>query len=601
MASIFSVVPSDHTTEAKIQTLAATPAAMSAAVPAAMSAATPAATLTAVVPISPEVKEEEARFYCEACNRDAGTMYSPTCPYSDCRSFRTVVQGRTTKVGSTWIGGGGKPQLISDVSEQDFEKLSTGTREFDRVLGGGLTTGSTVLISGDPGIGKSTLLLQVAIDLTAATITDENNKEVGELLSVLYVSAEETASQIKGRGLRLMPDLNKQIPNPIKDRAKEAAKISRRLYIYNESDVVEIARYVAEIKPSILIIDSIQTMLKPGVSGHAGSVTQAKECTSFIVRLCKEKGIGCFLVAHVTKDGEIAGPKMLEHLVDATFEFHKEGTGELRSIRPNKNRFGTTNEMALFRMTGDGLKSIENPNELLIEHHVKGKPGVCIGLASSGPRPFAMEVQVLLGPPAMRTFSDNGNETTNTRQQFKRVIVGMSTQRANQVIAILQRRYGLELNREIYINVPGDHDEVKDPAFDLPLALALVSYCCDVALPESVVAYGEIGLAGEVRPVTYSESRIKAAALMKFKTIVGPKVPSYEAASIVAGLMRSDCPSGPDGDGKVEPKERYFGVKSLEEALETFEGLTIIPPAPKQSKVRLDRQKQNPEGESNES
>jgi DNA repair protein RadA/Sms len=500
--------------------------------------------------------ETKKEFYCQGCNKGVGERWIQTCPF--CHSFGKIASGSPLggSIGNRWIGSGQKPQLLSEVSSEDYERISTGTREFDRVLGGGIVTGSTVLLSGDPGIGKSTLLLQVAIDLSMAnmTVVEAAGEKPTEPLVILYVSAEETTSQIKGRALRV-------------------SKESNKLYLHNECDVVEIGKQILEIYPDVVIIDSIQTLTMPTVDGAAGSVTQVRECALFLVDICKRRGVGCFLVCHVTKDGAIAGPKTLEHLVDAVLEFHKEGTGELRSIRANKNRFGDTNELALFRMTRDGLHSIENPSELLLSHHKDGLPGVCIGFVASGPRPLAVEFQSLLGPSSV-----NGTSLV----QHKRVVTGFSTQRATQVIAILQRRLGLDLSREIFLNVPGGLEDIKDPALDLPLALALASFALGTALPKSFVAFGEIGLAGEVRPVTYNESRIKAAKLMGFKTILGP-VQSFSVAEIDNILV--------EDSEEDETRSRYLAVATVQDAFDLLDGFDITPPPVKESKVR---RKKNP-------
>jgi DNA repair protein RadA/Sms len=504
-------------------------------------------------------------YFCDKCNKSVGPRWVSSCPH--CGILNHIFKGKPTSgvVGNRWIGSGQKPRLLSDVPIAEYERISTGTREFDRVLGGGIVTGSTVLLSGDPGIGKSTLLLQVAGDLSTAPITEENVDEEGrqeikpsEPLVILYVSAEETDSQIKGRAVRL-------------------AKETGRLYLHNECDVHEIAKQIIELDPDVLIIDSIQTMVMPGADGAAGTVTQVRECALFIIDICRKRSIACFLVAHVNKEGIVAGPKTLEHLVDVTLEFHKEGLGDLRSVRANKHRFGDTNEMALFRMAKDGLHSIENPSELLLSHHKDGKAGVCIGLVSSGPRPFAVEFQTLLGPSV-----SNGAMPTS----FKRIITGLSTQRSTQVIAVLQRRIGLDLNREVFVNVPGGLDDIKDPALDLSLALALASFALDVALPKSFIAFGEIGLAGEVRPVSYIEARIKTAMLMNFSMVMGPVQPSYETTDIVAALTQSD--------DEMNLRERYYPVASLEEAFDLLEGFVIVPHEPKQSKMKKDKRKRNP-------
>jgi DNA repair protein RadA/Sms len=539
----------------------------------------------------------ETPHHCRACNA-ALVRWDNTCP--NCKSLGTVVVGKPGKVSMLWLGGGGKPVLLKDVPAEDFERLSTGTREFDRILGGGLVTGSTVLISGDPGIGKSTLLLQVALDLTSAAIVDVDTGKETDPLTILYVSAEETGSQIKGRATRLegagqASQSEAKAPNAVKDKARAAAasvqealrqkndkgdgkgenKKVRKLYILNESDVEEIARWIREINPDILIIDSIQMMQRRSAEGGSGSLTQVRECTAFIVGLCKESGIGCFLVAHINKDGIVAGPKTLEHLVDATLEFHKVGMGELRGISAGKNRFGDTNEMALFRMCKDGLRSVENPSELLLAHHKEGRPGVAVGLVSvsGASRPYAMEFQTLVGQVLGSTAP-------------KRTIMGLSSGRAAQVIAVLQRRYGIDLLREIFANCPGDHEEVRDPALDLPLAMSLASSVIDVALPRSFIAFGEIGLAGEIRGVSFMESRIRSASLMGFKMIVGPALQPYEA-EMVLQLTKTDYKQDEDDGG---PKERYYGVSTLEDAFDLIKGFDFPPPEPKQSEVKPEKE-----------
>lgn len=498
--------------------------------------------VTALVAAPPE----EIVFSCTACSKPIGPNWIDSCPL--CGAFGTVEIGSGSHAkNKNWVGGTGKPQLLSEISSEDHERISTGTRELDRVLGGGLVTGSTVLISGDPGIGKSTLLTQVAAALTTADMTDAETKQAAHPLIVLYVSAEETVAQIKNRSVRLSME-------------------SKKLYLVNESDVVVITKYVHEIKPDILIIDSIQTVFLPDTEGNAGSITQVKECAIHFMNVCRSMKIGCFIVAHITKDGSVAGPKMLEHVVDAVLEFHREGQGELRSIRANKNRFGDTNEMALFRMSKDGLHSIENPSELLLEQHHDGDKGVCIGLAALGPRPLAVEVQTLLGPSAIGTAAE---------RSFRRVVVGLSNNRSLQVCAVLQRRLGIDLNREILINVPGGLKELTDPALDLPLALALVSYVLDISLPPSFICWGEIGLAGEIRPVSYSASRIKAAKLLNFAMVMGPIAPSYETSTI-------------DTD---DEESGYFPVATLEEAFDALD-FDISVAKPKRAKLR--RKKPSP-------
>jgi DNA repair protein RadA/Sms len=462
------------------------------------------------------------------------------------------VQGRAPKL-DAWVGSG-RPLLLRQVPEADYERISTGTREFDRVLGGGIVTGSAVLISGDPGIGKSTLLLQVSIDLSIAAMVDVETKKEDKPLTILYVSAEETAPQIKGRAMRL-------------------SKESRNLFIFNESNVEEIGKQILLLDPDLLIIDSIQTMHKKGVDGAAGSVTQVRESAIFLTSLCKARGIGAFFVAHINKDGVVAGPKTLEHLVDCVLEFRQEGTGDLRSIRASKNRFGDTNEMALFQMTRDGLRSVDNPSMLLLDHHEEGRAGSTVAIVATGLRPYAVEIQTLLGPDTTKPM---------------RVFTGISSSRAVQTMAVLARRLGLSLLRECFVNVPGGLDEVKDPGADLPLALALGASAMNVTLPDSLCSFGEIGLAGEVRPVSFMPARIKGAYLMGFRTIVGPRLSDHEKETLVALARGHEAVMGPPKEGDKDMVECYLGVATAREALDLFD---IAPTEPEPPKASLDQEK----------
>ena len=518
-------------------------------------------------------KRTATSYHCRACGEEQD--WNQFC--KKCKAFNAIVPGKAPAGGvQNYLAE--KPQLLSDVKRDPHERIPTGTREFDRVLGGGLVMGSTVLISGDPGIGKSTLLLQTAVDLSLAEVTNKDTGQPEEPFVVLYVSAEETLAQIKGRAERL-------------------SKQSKHLYLYHQANVLEIEKRIIDINPDVLIIDSIQTMVHPnaGDGGHAGSVTQVRACAEFLVNICKVREIGCFIVAHINKEGVVAGPKTLEHLVDATLEFHKEGQGELRSVRANKNRFGDTNEMALFRMAKDGLHSIENPSELLLENHQDGITGSCVAIAADGPRAIAVELQSLV---------NSLDVELKTQAKGKRFVTGLSAQRVNQVMAVLARRTNLLIFTETYINIPGGV-ELRDPGMDLPLALSLASFCLDISLPPSFCAFGEIGLGGEIRPVQYTEARIKAAALMGFETIVGPVVPEYESdlADELDDDKDGDEKSKKNGDKKSEkdakPKEgeedlddegdpddvrdRYTGVASLDEVFDLLE-FEVRKAKPKQSK-----------------
>jgi DNA repair protein RadA/Sms len=501
---------------------------------------------------------DSAIFHCKTC-KTIVAQWDTRCPH--CGAARSIAIGKPGKSTLHWIGGGGKPMRLNDVSEEDYERLATGTRELDRTLGGGLVTGGAVLISGDPGIGKSTLLLQVSMDMTSAEIVDDETGKPIDPLTILYVSAEETGGQIKGRSSRLEGPLEE---NPTKARAQLEAQKKRRLFIFNENDVEEIEKQVLALDPDVLIVDSIQTMIRKSTDGQPGSVQQVRECAVFLTQLCKQRGISLILVAHINKDGVVAGPKTLEHLVDTVLEFSKEGSADLRSVRASKNRFGDTNEMGLFRMTRDGLRSVENPSELLLGGDRAPKPGTSIGLVSiaKSSRAYAMEFQTLMGP-ALDIASKSKT----------RSFVGLDSGRITQVMAVLSRRYGLDLLRDIFVNCPGDHEDIKDPALDLPLALCLASAALNIALPESLIAFGEVGLAGEIRPATFMEARVKTAALMGFKMILGPPLQPFEADMLLAAAKEA---AGMDSQGGQA--ERYYGVATLEDAFDLLQGLDVIVP-----------------------
>ncbi len=528
-------------------------------------------------------------FYCKKCNRDIGPEWAKFCPH--CRSFNTISPG-TPPAGPNAFRDEA-PQLLSDVKVDPHERIPTGTREFDRVLGGGLVIGSAVLLSGDPGIGKSTLLLQTAIDLSIATVTNKETGAPEDPFVVLYVSAEETKSQVRGRADRL-------------------AKESKRLYLFHHANVLEIEKQINDLatlghEPDVLIIDSIQTMMKPDIDGTPGSVSQVRACTDYIIGICKSRGIGCFIVAHITKEGTIAGPKTLEHLVDATLEFHKEGQGELRSVSASKNRFGSTNETALFRMTKDGLHSIENPSELLISHHKDDEPGSCLGVSLQGQRAVVVEVQSLIAPIVPLNFEDELRQLdgANARQVMaimnvlkrlqkpaKRNVTGVPSARVNQVMAVLARHVGVDIREETWLSVAGGI-KFDEPGLDLPVALSLASFVLNTALPPKFVAFGEIGLLGEIRPVEYMDVRIKQAATMGYEMILGPLVPKYESdlADVPATPKVEGAPpkAADDDDDEVgDGTDRYIGVQSLEEA---FEQLGLVLPEKKAKQAKKPRRK----------
>lgn len=371
-----------------------------------------------------------------------------------------------------------KPELLKDIHIGEEVRVSTNISEFDRILGGGLVQGSLVLIAGDPGIGKSTILLQTSGELC------RNNKKV------LYISAEESASQLKLRAERL--------------------EISAHdLYIYPQTSMESIKSQIEEIKPDIVIIDSIQAVYSQNVASSAGSVSQIRECTNLLMHIAKSKGITIIVIGHVTKDGNIAGPKVLEHMVDTVIYFEGDKYKSYRMLRSMKNRFGNTSEVGIFEMCARGLKCVTNPNELFLnERSQVAVPGSAIIVTNEGTRPLLVEIQALVG--------------TTPYPTPRRVANGVDTSRVLQILAVLEKRVGLNLSKQdVYVNVMGGID-VSEPSADLGIALAVATCARDVVVDSQTVIIGEIGLSGEIHPVNNIEKRLNEAVMSGFKKAIIP-------------------------------------------------------------------------------
>lgn len=377
-----------------------------------------------------------------------------------------------------------KPCLINEIVLDNAIRFSTGIEEFDRVLGGGLVQGSIVLIAGDPGIGKSTILLQ-----TGKYICNRDRK-------ALYVSAEESASQVKLRAKRLGVE-------------------SGSLFVYSQTNFELIKEQINEIKPDVLIIDSIQAIYTSTVTSSPGSISQIRECTNILMDIAKNKNITVVVVGHVTKDGNIAGPKILEHMVDTVIYFEGDRYKSYRLLRCMKNRFGTTNEVGVFNMCDDGLHEIANPSELFLnERGSNSTPGSVVIATNEGTRPLLIEIQALVG--------------STSYPSPRRVSNGVDYNRLLQILAVLEKRIGLNLSKQdVYVNVIGGI-EVDEPAADLGVALAVVTCARDVCVSSDTVIVGEIGLSGEIRAVNNLEKRIKEAEKLGFKKIVVPAINSLE-------------------------------------------------------------------------
>ena len=382
-------------------------------------------------------------------------------------------------------GTGAAATRMADIPEDDALRSSTGISELDRVLGGGIVEGGLMLIGGDPGIGKSTLLLQVCDKLAAG----------GQ--KVLYISGEESARQIRLRARRL--------------------GVGSDIYVLAENALDAVEEKIRSLQPDCAVIDSIQTMYRPEMTSAPGSVSQIRECTSLIMRLCKETGTSAFLVGHVTKDGAIAGPRILEHMVDVVLYFEGDRQQDYRLLRAVKNRFGSVNELGVFRMTGSGMQVVDNPSEELLSHRAKGASGSVVFCGMEGSRPLLCDVQALTS----ETFFGTP----------RRAVKGADSGRVALLLAVLEKRAGQRTyNQDVYINVAGGL-ELSEPAADLALCVAVASSLKDRPVGPEIAVMGEVGLAGEVRTVPQCERRVSECARLGFTTLV---VPRTNAARIKA-------------------------------------------------------------------
>lgn len=382
------------------------------------------------------------------------------------------------------------PQRLSEIKMDTEIRVSTGISEFDRVLGGGIVQGSLVLIAGDPGIGKSTILLQTSGELCR------------QGKNVLYISAEESSSQIKLRAERLGVQ-------------------SDNLYIYPQTNFELIKKHILEMRPDLVIVDSIQAIYTSMIQSSAGSVSQIRECCNELMGVAKTNNISVIVIGHVTKEGNIAGPKVLEHMVDAVIQFEGDKYKTYRILRSIKNRFGNTSEVGIFEMSARGLSEVINPSELFLkEYNQTQTPGSTIIVTSEGTRPLLVEIQALVG--------------TTPYPAPRRVSNGVDLSRVLQILAVLEKRIGLNLSKQdVYVNVIGGID-VSEPAADLGIALAIITCVRDVVFDSHTAIVGEIGLSGEIRAVNHIDKRINEAQKLGFKKIIIPC--SNEVSEDIKGI-----------------------------------------------------------------
>ncbi len=426
-------------------------------------------------------KKPSVSYVCNKCGKKAPAMLG-RCP--NCGEYGAFVEEVVTADipasprHPTYNETGKPPSKLGDVTSANYHRIQIRNQEFARVLGGGIVQDSVTLISGDPGIGKSTLLLQVAL-------------EIAETDSVFYVSGEETEEQIKSRA----------------DRVLEG-KDPGSFYILNEKNIDVALRYAEQLSPKILIVDSIQTVFSPDFDSSPGSVVQVKECVNRIISYAKSRKVATFVCGHVIKDGEVAGPKTLEHMVDTVLYLEGDHFHVYRMLRTIKNRFGATNEVGVFEMQAGGMIEVRNPSAAFLANRTAGAPGSAIAISMEGTRPLLVETQSLTAPMPF------GNP--------RRIASGIDRNRLQIIVAVLTRRAGLKLGeQDVYVNVVGGM-RLDEPAVDLPVAIATASSFYDIPLPADMAFVGEVGLSGELRLCHMIPDRIKEAAKLGFASVVVP-------------------------------------------------------------------------------
>lgn len=423
--------------------------------------------------------KEKTMWFCSECGGNS-PKWVGRCP--DCGAWNTMVEERvkstkgskSTTLSSRTIS---KPQKVSEIQAIDEPRIKMPSKELNRVLGGGLVAGSLVLIGGEPGIGKSTLVLQNTLSIRSKKI--------------LYVSGEESATQLKMRADRI-------------------GRVCDNVLIACETSLDNIMKHIEDTNPEIVIIDSIQTIASDDIESAAGSVSQVRECSAQLLKYAKESGVPVILIGHINKEGSIAGPKVLEHIVDAVLQFEGDRHYMYRILRSIKNRFGSTSELGIYEMGQKGLREVTNPSEMLLSHDDSEEfSGRAIGITLEGMRPFLIETQALVSTAAYGTP--------------QRSVTGFDSKRMNMLLAVLEKRVGFKLaQKDVFLNIAGGL-KVNDTALDLPIICAVLSSNVDMSIPRDTCLCGEVGLSGEIRPITRLEQRISEAEKLGMKTIVVPR------------------------------------------------------------------------------
>ena len=427
------------------------------------------------------LKNKKTVYFCQECGYESA-KWMGQCP--GCKAWNTFVEETVSakKPASGTTGRTEKrqePVILRDISLSEDERQTTKIGELDRVLGGGIVPGSLVLVGGDPGIGKSTLLLQVCRNLADRQV------------SVLYISGEESLRQIKLRANRI-------------------GEFSDKLQLLCETNLEVIREVIQRKKPEVVVIDSIQTMFHEDVSSAPGSVSQVRESTNILMQIAKGMGVSIFIVGHVTKEGNVAGPRVLEHMVDTVLYFEGDRHASYRILRAVKNRFGSTNEIGVFEMCGTGLEEVKNPSEFLLNGRPEDASGSVVACSMEGTRPILVEIQALV------CQSNFGIP--------RRTAVGTDFNRVNLLMAVLEKKVGIHLgSSDAYVNIAGGM-KMTEPAIDLGICLAVVSSCKDIVIPDNVMVFGEVGLSGEIRAVSMAGQRVQEAKKLGFETVMLPEV-----------------------------------------------------------------------------
>ena len=430
------------------------------------------------------LKNKKTVYFCQECGYES-SKWMGQCP--GCKAWNTFVEETVSTKKSSSAGVGSfqspgkrpEPVRLKDISLSEDERRLTKIGELDRVLGGGIVPGSLVLVGGDPGIGKSTLLLQVCRNLALS----------GN--SVLYIYGEESLRQIKLRAERI-------------------GEFNEKLQLLCETNLETIREVIERKKPDTVVIDSIQTMFHEDISSAPGSVSQVRESTNILMQIAKGQGVSIFIVGHVTKEGNVAGPRVLEHMVDTVLYFEGDRHASYRILRAVKNRFGSTNEIGVFEMRSTGLEEVKNPSEFMLNGKPSDTSGSIVACSMEGTRPILVEIQALV------CQSNFGIP--------RRTAVGTDFNRVNLLMAVLEKKVGIHLAAcDAYVNIAGGM-KMTEPAIDLGISLAVVSSCKDIVIPDSVIAFGEIGLSGEVRAVSMAGQRVAEAKKLGFETVILPEV-----------------------------------------------------------------------------